>query len=110
DFDNDTKHQGEEVQFNMLHYGYYRSDLKRYVFDLDTLRNINRGNIWYSIRGVSKWMNDLGYTDKDRPVNRPGMNTEDPAAYSRHAEMMWHLAAFFGNTKVDTNLLSLSHE
>ncbi|MDP4131517.1 MAG: hypothetical protein Q8939_15265 [Bacteroidota bacterium] len=110
DFDNDTKHQGEEVQFNMLHYGYYRTDLKKYVFDLDTLKSINRGNIWYSIRGVSKWMNDLGYTDKDRPLNRPGMNTEDPAAYSRHAEMMWHLAAFFGNTKVDTNLLSLSHE
>ncbi len=110
DFDNDTRRQEGDVQFNMLHYGYYRADLKRYVFNIDTLKNINHGNIWYSIRGVSRWMSDLGYTDKDRPLNKPGMNTEDPAAYSRHAEMMWHLAAFFGSTPVDTALLSLSHE
>ena len=55
-------------------------------------------------------MSDLGFTDKDRPMNRPSLNSEDPASYSRHAEMMWHMAAFFGYNHVDTNLLSLSHE
>jgi hypothetical protein len=110
DYDNDTLHQGEEVQFNMLHYGYYNTGLKKYVFDIDTLQHINDGNIWFSIRGVSAWMSERGYSDKDRPLNRPGMNTENPASYSRHAQMMWNLAAFFGNTKVDTAMLSISNQ
>src|SRR5664279_885908 len=55
-------------------------------------------------------MSDMGFTDKDRPLNRPLLNTEDPASYSRHAEMMWQMAAFFGYNRVDTNLVSLSHE
>src|SRR5882724_10024162 len=46
---------------------------------------------------------------RDRPVTSIGMDPEDPLSYARHANMMWHLAAFFGNTRVDTNLLSLSH-
>jgi len=109
DYDQDTSRDEKKTRFNMLHYGYYRSDLGKYVFDLDTLQHINQGNIWFSVRGVSRWMSDLGYSDRDRPVNRPGMNTEDPASYSRHAKMMWHLAAFFGYNPVDTNLLNLSH-
>ncbi len=109
DFDNDTTRQENRVQFNMLHYGRYDADLKKYVFDIDTLRHINQGNIWFSIRGVSQWMSSIGYTDKDRPLNRPGINSVDPASYSRHARMMWNLAAFFGNTKVDSNLLSISN-
>ena len=109
DYDKDTLHHGAEVQFNMLHYGYYNSGLKKYVFDIDTLQHINQGDIWFSIRGVSKWMSDRGFNDKDRPVNQPGMNTEDPVSYSRHARMMWNLAAFFGSTKVDTALLSISN-
>ena len=54
-------------------------------------------------------MSELGFTDKDRPLNHPMMNTEDPASYSRHAAMMWNLSAFFGYQKVDTNLLSVSN-
>ncbi len=110
DYDNDTSRNENRVRFNMLHYGYYNKDKGKYIFDIDTLKNINQGNIWFSIRGVSKWMSDMGYTDKDRPMNRPSLNTEDPASYSRHAEMMWHMAAFFGYNKVDTNLLSLSNK
>jgi hypothetical protein len=109
DFDNDTARQEDQVQFNMLHYGRYDADLKKYVFDIDTLKHINQGNIWFSIRGVSQWMSIIGYTDKDRPLNRPGINSVDPASYSRHARMMWNLAAFFGSTKVDSNLLSISN-
>ncbi|HEY8733193.1 MAG TPA: hypothetical protein VIL90_01425, partial [Puia sp.] len=110
DFDNDTGKNEKRVRYNMLHYGYYNKEKGQYIFDIDNLQHSNHGNIWFSIRGVSKWMNDLGYSDKDRPMNRPDMNSEDPSSYSRHAEMMWHIAAFFGNNKVDTNLLSLSHE
>jgi hypothetical protein len=110
DYDNDTSRNEKRIRFNMLHYGYYSKREKKYIFDVDTLQHINRGNIWFSIRGVSKWMNDLGYTDKDRPLNQPSLNSEDPASYSRHAEMMWNMSAFFGYNKVDTNLLSLSNE
>jgi len=109
DYDNDTNRDENLARFNMLHYGFYNKEKGKYIFDIDTLQHINQGNIWFSIRGVSKWMSDLGFTDKDRPVNRPSLNPEDPASYSRHARMMWHLAAFFGYQKVDTNLLSLSH-
>ena len=94
----------------MLHYGYFNKEKGKYIFDIDTLQQINQGNIWFSIRGVSRWMSDLGFTDKDRPLNRPSLNSEEPASYSRHAEMMWHMAAFFGYHPVDTHLLSLSHE
>ncbi len=110
DYDNDTSRDERLVRFNMLHYGYYNREKGRYVFDIDTIQHINQGNIWFSIRGVSKWMSDLGFSDKDRPMNHPSQNSEDPASYSRHAAMMWHMAAFFGYHQVDTNLLSLSHE
>ena len=109
DFDTDTVNNPGEVRFNMLHYGRYVRERKKYVFDIDTLQGINNGVIWFSIRGPSKSMEKLGYTDKDRPVNVPGLDPELPASYSRHAAMMWHLSAFFGFAAVDTNLLSLSH-
>jgi hypothetical protein len=110
DYDNDTTRDEKKVRFNMLHYGYFDKNKADYVFDIDTLQHVNQGNIWFSIRGVSRWMSDLGFSDKDRPLNRPSLNSEDPASYSRHAEMMWHMAAFFGYNQVDTALLSLSHE
>jgi len=109
DYDNDSTKDEGKVRFNMLHYGYYDKEKKQYVFDIDTLQHVNQGNIWFSIRGVSMWMNDLGYTDRDRPLNRPGLESESPVNYSRHAEMMWHLAAFFGFNPIDTNLMSLSN-
>jgi hypothetical protein len=109
DFDNDTSRDAGHVRFNMLHYGYYNREKGQYVFDIDTLKKINQGDLWFSIRGVSDWMSRIGFTDKDRPLNRPGMNTEDPASYSRHSWMMWNLAAFFGSRKVDTNFLSISN-
>jgi hypothetical protein len=109
DYDNDTVQQGAAVQFNMLHYGHYDAGLRQYVFDMDTLQRVNQGNIWFSIRGVARWMSDRGYDDKDRPLDRPGMDPERPASYARHARMMWNLAAFFGHNQVDTALLSISN-
>jgi hypothetical protein len=110
DYDNDTSRDVSRVSFNMLHYGFYNVDKGKYIFNIDTIQHINQGNIWYSIRGVSKWMSDLGYTDKDRPLNKPFLNSDDPASYSRHAAMMWNMTAFFGYNKVDTSLLSLSNK
>jgi hypothetical protein len=110
DYDNDSSRDEHHVRFNMLHYGYYNNEKKKYIFDIDTIQHMNQGDIWFSIRGVSKWMSDLGYTDKDRPLNHPSLNSEDPSSYSRHAAMMWNMAAFFGYDPVDTNLLSLSNK
>jgi hypothetical protein len=110
DFDNDSGRDERKTRFNMLHYGYYNREKRKYMFDIDTIQHINQGNIWFSIRGVSKWMSDLGYTDKDRPLNHPSLNSEDPSSYSRHAAMMWNMAAFFGYDPVDTNLLSISNK
>ncbi len=109
DYDTDTIHEGKEVRFNMLHYGQYDAARNKYVFLIDTLQKINNGNIWYSVRGVSQKMSQLGFGEKDRPLDRPGMDAERSSSYSRHARMMWNLAAFFGFTRVDTNKLSLSH-
>ncbi|MBS1598716.1 MAG: hypothetical protein JST75_10875 [Bacteroidetes bacterium] len=109
DFDNQKSQNYPGVKYNMLHYGYWDGNKQDYVFDIDTLKKINNGIVWYSIRGVAAWMNDKGFTDKDRPVTKIGMDPEDPMSYARHANMMWNMAAFFGSTKVDTNLLSLSH-
>ena len=109
DFDNDANRDELGVRFNMLHYGFYNKEKRKYTFDIDALQHINHGDIWFSIRGVSKWMSDLGFSDKDRPMNKADLNPEDPASYSRHAKMMWQMAAFFGYNQVDTNLLSLSH-
>jgi hypothetical protein len=74
DFDNDTSRNENHVRFNMLHYGRYSKEDGKYIFDIDTLQKVNQGNIWFSIRGVSRWMSDIGFTDKDRPLNRPLMN------------------------------------
>ncbi len=109
DYDNEPAPSGKPVPFNMIHYGYFNNQTRRYVYDIDTLQHFNEGNIWYSIRGVAKWMSDLGFTDKDRPLNKPGLETERAENYSRHGELMWTMAAFFGYEKVDTNLLSLSN-
>jgi hypothetical protein len=108
-YDNDTCRDDKNVHFNMLNDGIYSSAKAGYIFDIDSVRQENAGNIWFSMMGMSKWMSEPGITESYRPTNRPLMNTEDPASYSRHASMMWNLAAFFGYNTIDTNLLSLSN-
>jgi hypothetical protein len=110
DFDNDTVHAYPNIQYNMLHYGSWDQGRKAYHFLIDDLEQVNQGNIWFSLRGVPMWMNNKGYSDRDRPVTLQGMDPEDPMSYGRHAEMMWHLAAFFGSKQTDTHRLSISHE
>jgi hypothetical protein len=109
DFDNDSLNHPGPPQFTMLHYGNWDPKEGKYHFDIDDIANVDHHVVWYSIRGVSRWMDKQGFTDKDRPVSIPGMDPEDPSSYARHAALMWNLAAFFGKTQVDTSQMALSH-
>jgi len=110
DFDNDSSENYPGVKYNMLHYGRWNQGKREYEFNIDALQKINDGQLWFSIRGVAMWMAKKGFTERDRPVTRPGMDPENPLSYARHANMMWNMAAFFGRNKVDSSLMSLSHE
>ncbi|HSC37680.1 MAG TPA: hypothetical protein VLD19_07415, partial [Chitinophagaceae bacterium] len=63
---------------------------------------------WMSIRGIPAWMEKKGMNERDKPVTRLGMDTEDPLSYGRHARSFWTLAALFGHTRVDTSRIELS--
>ena len=110
DYDNDTVHTFPGIQFNMLHYGFWDQGRHDYHFNIDDIKKENEGEVWYSIRGVSKWMDKKGFAERERPVTFPGLDPENPMSYARHAAMMWHMAAFFGSGKTDTSLMSLSHQ
>ena len=110
DFDNDTVHAYPNIVYNMLHYGSWDPIRQSYHFLFDDVKKVNQGNIWFSLRGVPMWMNKRGYSEHDRPVTLEGMDPENPLSYGRHAEMMWHMAAFFGRTPIDTHFLHLSHQ
>ena len=73
----------------------------------DSLRHYGN-QLWMSIRGQSKEQQKQGLTEKDKPVTRLGMNTEDPLSYGRHAKTFWNMAALFGSTKLDTNSIDVN--
>ncbi|MEO5681426.1 MAG: hypothetical protein ABIQ88_02230 [Chitinophagaceae bacterium] len=73
----------------------------------DSLRRL--GNyLWMSIRGMPTYLQRKGFNEKDKPVTVPGMDTEDPLSYGRHAKTFWNMAALFGKTRVDTNLIDVN--
>lgn len=87
---------------NVSRFGYlYQGNSFRHYSD--DLAAVNK-KMWYSLRGVPVWMGKLGYGDKDRPVTRIGMDSEDPLSYGRHAYMLWTLASVFGKSTVDSSL------
>ena len=53
---------------------------------------------WLSVRGLPAWMDKKGMNERDKPVTRVGMNTEDPLSYGRHAKTFWALANLLGKT------------
>ena len=69
--------------------------------------NAQGNRLWMSIRGLPLYLEKKGLNEKDKPVTLPGMNTEDPLSYARHARSYWNLAALFGSTKLDTNLIAV---
>ncbi|HVM90233.1 MAG TPA: hypothetical protein VMT76_18735 [Puia sp.] len=108
-FDDDISNPYPQNRYNMLHDGYWHSGYQEYYFFTKDIKNEDNAELWYTVMGEPLWMNNKGM-EKSRPVTQIGMDTEDPLSYGRHANMMWNIAAFFGNSKVDTNLLSLSHK
>ena len=109
DFDNDTVHPYPGVKYSMLRFGYWHTGLNDYYYVTEDNERKYNHKVWYTMIGLPLWLSHGEYGAKGRPVTLPGMDPEDPQSYARHANMMWNLAAFFGNTKVDTNLMSLSH-
>jgi hypothetical protein len=109
DFDNDTVDVYPNVKYNMLRLGYWNYGIDDYYFFTEKLKKENNSEAWHTIMGLPHWMARKGYEDKGRPLTQKNMDSEDPLSYARHANMMWNIAAFFGKTKVDTNLLSLSN-
>ncbi|MEP6749404.1 MAG: hypothetical protein ABJB86_16835 [Bacteroidota bacterium] len=81
-----------------------QQQLQYYVDSLHKMGN----NLWMSVRGMPKYLAQKGFNEKDKPVTNPGMDTEDPLSYGRHAKTFWNLAAVFGKTKIDTGLIDVS--
>ncbi len=109
DFDHDTTDEYPHIKYDMLRLGYWNNANRDYYFYVEKLKKENKSEAWHSIAGLPILMARRGFQDKGRPVTIAGMNSEDPLSYGRHAAMMWNLAAFFGKTKVDTDLLSISN-
>lgn len=105
--DRDTINEYPRQQFNASAQGWYNGAAQDYTFYADSIARYANGRLWYAVLGVPYWMKKKGLDDHDRPVSKIGMNTEDPLSYGRHADMFWHLAALFGNTKIDTNQLQV---
>src|SRR5579862_626290 len=109
DFDNDTVDVYPNIKYNMLRLGYWNHGTADYYFFAEKLKKENGCEVWQTIMGLPRWMAPKGYEDKGRPLTQRNMDSEDPMSYARHANMMWNIAAFFGKTKIDTNLLSLTN-
>jgi hypothetical protein len=67
----------------------------------------NENGLWMSIFNMPRYLIKKGFNDKDKPVTEPGMDTENPLSYGRHAHLFWNLAAVYGNKKIDTALLNI---
>jgi len=63
----------------------------------DSIR-LQGNQCWLSIRGLPLWMDKKGMNERDKPVTQPGMDTEDPLSYGRHAKTFWTLARLLGKT------------
>jgi len=109
DFDHDDVHEYPNVQYNMLRFGYWNNGINDYYFMPEDAEKMYGHKVWYAMNGLPFWMSKGDNGMKGRPVTKLGLDSEDPMSYARNANMMWNMAAFFGNTKVDTNLMSLSH-
>jgi len=109
DFDNDNVNAYPKNKYNMLHNGYWDYTTNNYSSFMDKIVKENGGNVWCSIMGLPAWMNKKEWENK-RPITGIDMDPENPLSYARHSNMMWNIAAFFGGTKTDTNLLALAHQ
>lgn len=104
DIEDSNAYPNGKISVSRFGYLYQGDSFRHYSDDLAALDK----KMWYSVRGTPVWMNKLNMWDFDRPVTKLGQDPEDPMSYGRHAYMMWTLAATFGKTAVDTNLLNVA--
>ena len=109
DFDRDTVDAYPNVKYNMTHFGYWDGNRQDYYYWPEDNVQTNHHQVWFTMQGLPLWMAKDEKDKKGRPVTQWGMDPEDPMSYGRHGAMMWNLAAWFGQEKRDTNLLSLDH-
>jgi hypothetical protein len=107
DYDPDTDHQYPQVQYDMLHFGYWNTGAHDYSYPTEDNVRLYNHKIWYTMQALPKWMIKFAPDGRGRPVTSLGMDPEDPMSYARHAGMMWTLAAWFGHNKVDTGLIAV---
>jgi hypothetical protein len=110
DFDRDTVDVYPQVKYNMTHFGYWDAGRRDYHYWPEDNVKENHHQVWYTMQGLPLWMAKDERDKKGRPVTKWGMDPEDALSYGRHGAMMWNLAAWFGNVKWDTGLLSLDHQ
>jgi hypothetical protein len=103
--DVDTVDNWPNIKYYITPNGWWNNGSGDYVMYADSITRDVGNKIWYAYLGVPKWMELKGMWNEDRPVTKIGMNPEDPMSYARHANMMWTMAACYGTTKVDTNLI-----
>ncbi len=103
-FDTDGESAYPNNKISLNHFNLPREQQLRYY--TDSIRKMGN-QLWVSIRGLPAFMENKGYKEKDKPVTHPGMDTEDPMSYGRHAKTLWTMAAMFGKTSVDTSLLDV---
>lgn len=104
--DVDTTDRYPNQQYYITPHGWWNNGTNDYVLYADSITRDVGHKLWYSYLGVPKWQELKGYDNHNRPTTKMGMNTSDPMSYARHANMMWTMAACYGTTKVDTNLIS----
>ncbi|WP_126971780.1 hypothetical protein [Gynurincola endophyticus] len=94
----------DNIRYNIVPNGWWNNGTGDYVLYDDSVKMVKQ-KIWYSFLGVPKWLMERGGHNHDFPLTQPGMPTHDPKSYGRHANMLWNMAAAYGATKVDTNLI-----
>ncbi len=104
-FDTDTVNAYPKNKLSLNRWKLPQGDQLRYY--ADSLHRMGN-HLWMSIRGVPTCLQRKGINERDKPVTIPGMNTEDPLSYGRHAKTFWNMAAMFGKTKIDTNLIDVN--
>ncbi len=98
-FDADTVNAYPKNNLSLNYWKLPKEQQIRYY--ADSLKKMGN-ELWMSVRGLPKYLENKGFNEKDKPVTKPGMDTEDPLSYGRHAKTFWNLAAMFGKTKIDT--------
>lgn len=104
-YDTDTVHAYPK---NTLSLNYFHQPPQQQVRNFADSLEMRGNHLWMSIRGMPAWLVKKGFNEKDKPVTSPGMDTEDPLSYGRHARTFWNLAAVYGKNKIDTNLVDVT--